>query len=314
MYFYFSADYPAVIKLNNIYFGKIYDTVKSCKIDLNENTFIEIYPLTDSELMTCFILNKSFIDNPPKNISVTDMHGGYLIKARQTFFVGKFNVLSQAKFKNLNITVFFENGIKISLETPNDFFADNIDLNVCDCEIKQFKLNQNNFVAVVFYNNPTLLVVYSVDNHIQKVFSETINEYDISDYSFSTTINHLDIAKHTVKSTWNYDNGSLKVASREITRNERYSVNALTEKILPFAFLEEFLVGGDINEFLSESMLKNADKLNGYLGDFIGIMPPPNFRNIDEIGLVYKMSENVYDVKYVAFEIVDKKITNIIFN
>ena len=88
---------------------------------------------------------------------------------------------------------------------------------------------------------------------------------------------------------------------------------SLDEKILPYAFLEEYLVGGNYTQFLSDTMLQNANKLSYYLGDFVGVMPPPIFRNYDEIGLVKKIKDNVYKIDYVKVMVQNKKIDNISF-
>ena len=43
MYYYFTSDYPAVLKLNGLYLGSIKDTVKS--LSANQPPFIEVCPL-----------------------------------------------------------------------------------------------------------------------------------------------------------------------------------------------------------------------------------------------------------------------------
>ena len=58
-------------------------------------------------------------------------------------------------------------------------------------------------------------------------------------------------------------------------------------------------------------MKEHADKLKGFLGDFIGVMPPPKFRNPDEIGLIYKISDDRFKVTYITAELNGEKITNI---
>ena len=84
-----------------------------------------------------------------------------------------------------------------------------------------------------------------------------------------------------------------------------------SEKLLPYVFVEEYVVGGNFLDLLTENMQKNADKLPSYLGQVLGVMPPPPFRQYNEIGLVYKKTDNLYYVDYLTVEIVNGKIDNI---
>ena len=47
------------------------------------------------------------------------------------------------------------------------------------------------------------------------------------------------------------------------------------------------------------------------MGDFIGVMPPPVFREENEVGFVYRTGERTYSAEYFVFEVSDKKITNL---
>jgi hypothetical protein len=80
---------------------------------------------------------------------------------------------------------------------------------------------------------------------------------------------------------------------------------------VPYAFTEELTVGLLGKEFLDDDIKENADKLHEFFGDFIGVMPPPTFRNSDEVGLIYNDGKNKYKVKYYLFDMKNGKICNI---
>ena len=86
----------------------------------------------------------------------------------------------------------------------------------------------------------------------------------------------------------------------------------LPDLLIPYLFLEDFSAGEDFSEYLSDDINKNADKLGGFFGNFLGVFPPPLFRNQDEVGLIYKIKENLFETKYFTFHLDDKKISNII--
>lgn len=309
MYFYFSCEYPAALKLNGIYYGIISDTVKACNIDLSAPTLAEVCSLIPDERGINFIIDDNF-DGILEGCSVTDLKGGYLIKFNRNHRGGEFKVMAQEKFPDLCATVFNDNGLKISLETPKDFFADNLSVFCETAEIRRFTVNGTDFCVSIIRAEKTVLFVYSLTDKISKVFERQVDEYSF-DNGFYTTENFCDIAKHRVTCCWNFDNGAFCEKERNIQRSENFSADNLPEKLLPFAFLEELLIGGDISAYLCDGIKENADKLGGYLGNFIGIMPPPIFRSIDEVGLIYKYKDNRYRVDYVTFEFSNGKISNI---
>ena len=85
----------------------------------------------------------------------------------------------------------------------------------------------------------------------------------------------------------------------------------INEKLVPYAMLEELLVGGNVKPYLTGTVLENCDKLPSFFGDFIGVMPPPFFRNSQEVGLIYKNATNKYTVEYFTFEYTEKKLSGI---
>ena len=79
MYCYFCSDFPAIIKIDGIYYGSIYNCVKTINLD-NCTPFIEVCSLDHNEKSTYILLDEKFISNPPENVTLTDLQGGYFIK------------------------------------------------------------------------------------------------------------------------------------------------------------------------------------------------------------------------------------------
>ncbi|MBQ8197755.1 MAG: hypothetical protein IJX16_03265 [Clostridia bacterium] len=308
MFYYFSAEYPCAIKVNGVYLGLIGLSVKN--ISSNQSSdFIEICPLNCAEPTINFLLDENFLNFPPPYVSITDLKGGYLIKFTKSYTGGDFKVIGQEKYNDLLVTVFNENGIKISLETQTDFLAEPIPT---DCDTAHFyrpEFNKN-LVAVSFSGNKTLLAVYDIQNKIKKVFFGLVDEFSFED-GFSTTENYLDIAKHRLTIKWKYEDCELKEEKRTLTRTENFNATELPKQVLPYAFLEEFMLKGEFDPYLCGAVLDNADSLSGFLGEYIGVMPPPSFRSPNEIGLIYHKKENCYLVDYFTFELTDGKISGI---
>lgn len=309
MYYYFSSEFPVAIKLNGIYYGILSDAVKHLRVDTGA-PFVELCPLTDQQSGVNFLLNDEFLSCPPPAVTVTDMKGGYMIKLYSTYAKSEFAIVNQKKFNDAVITVFTENGIKLSIETPTDFYAETIKLKCENANVERFSLSGANFVAVSFISEKQTLCVYRIDGKVQKLFCRVVDEFSLNN-GFSTTEVYADIAKHKCVSSWTFDGKSLVSNRLEITYSDDFNVDDLHEKLIPYAFLECFLVGADIDCYLAENVIKEKQHLKDYFGDFIGIMPPPRFRNANEVGLVFRLKDNLYKIEYFTFELENRKIFNV---
>jgi len=310
MYYYFCADFPAIIKINGIYYGTIYQTVKFINAESDKSPFIEVCSLLSSERNVNVLLDSHFFHTPPENVVITDLDGGYMIKFKKCFIFEQFNVLCQQKLPNAVVTVFTENGLKLSIESPNDFYAQTIKYNAGNVSVDNVTIDGQELIAVSLTDSNTLLLIFDIRDKIIKIFEREVSSYNFEN-GFSTTENLLDIAKHTVISSWEYQNGTLTEKNKRVNCSNDFDKDKLNEKILPYAFLEEFLCGGNIDDYLSDNVKENKLSLKDYLGDFIGIMPPPSFKKYDYIGLIYSKHQNVYFVKYFRFELSNRKICNL---
>lgn len=308
MVYYFSAEYPCAIKVNGVYLGLIGQTVKNISSNASLD-FVEICPINCQEPAINFLLNKDFLSNPPRYVSVTDLKGGYLIKFTKSYSYGEFKVIAQEKYNDILVTVFNEKGIKISLETQTDFFAEFVPTDCSNVSFYRPPFNQD-LVAIAFHDKKTILSIYSVKDKIQKVFFGLVDDFSFEN-GFTTTEKYIDVAKHTLVTNWDYKDNKMKEEKRILTHSENFDFTALAEQLLPYAFLEEFMLKGEYKQYLSQTILDNEDKLIGFFGDYIGVMPPPSFRDQAEIGLIYNKKENCYTVEYFIFDLSDRKISAI---
>ena len=250
------------------------------------------------------MLEQSFLVKPPTGAIVVDLDGGYLIKFIKLEKSSAFSILEQKKFPSAVVTVFKENGLKLSIETSKDFYAEMF------YACYHFCLSGINFIGVLLEQDKKIINCYSIDNKIEKVFSRQIDQLSFEN-GFSTTEKFLDIAKHKLNCCWEFKDGKFIEVSRQIERKEDFDINNIPKHLIAYCFLEEFIFSNEVEDFLCQNLKENIKLLKNYLGDFIGIMPPPDFRDYEEIGLIYPDGENKYKVKYFKFEIKDKKIFNV---
>lgn len=309
MYYYFSSNQKIALKFNGVYYGVSFpNSAKGLNVE-SDSVFVEIFPVDGNGEPVNFLLNESFLSCPPQTVSVTDLRGGYLINVCPKQKPNPFKIIKQGKFSGCNVTLFCDNGLKFSIETQNDFFAEGLDFYSETADIDFFYLEGEPFIYI-FFNDLKTFYVYRLNSTVQCVLSKKVSDFSVKNGLFTTETLH-DMAKHVIKTEWIYKEGTLHEKEKLISCSDNFDKNGLSEKLIPFAFTEEYVINGDYTFYLSQNMQKNADKLHSYLGHAIGVMPPPPFRNVNEIGLIYKKEKNLYYVDYLSSTIVNKKIDNI---
>lgn len=309
MYLYIFCAFPAVIKFHGVIFGTVNNSVKFCNLD-EPYPLTEICPLMGGENFN-FYLNGEFLSAPPKNVTVTDLKGGYFLRFSKAEYGSDFRILEQSKFNDASITAFYENGYKISLETQTGFFAETLAFSPVSVQFRRGEgINSGLIFALFDCENKKILNVYSM-REPSLLLSKQVDEFNTTLSGFTVKENVKDLAKHSILFNYALDGDKIKEVSRVVSSDENFKREKLPERLIPYAFCEEFLCGGDYTYYLSENVQENADKLQSYLGEFLGVMPPPIFRKYDEIGLIYKTAEQKYSVEYFTFELANGKITNI---
>ncbi len=309
MYYYFSANSPTALKLNGAYFGVLGDDKKQVNV-LSPNALIELCPLSQSCPPTSFILNDEFLASPPQDVKVVDLKGGYYIYYERAFFKQNYGVITQKRLSLSVVTVFYDGGLKLSIETKNDFFTglipDGLEFN----EIIELA-HANAIIITTTCGAYKRILVFSISKEIKQIFDYTADAFEIKD-TIKAIEKKRDILKHEILSEWQIEGDNVTLINKNISAGDKKE--KLAKNIIPYAFLEEFLVGGDYAYYMCDSMKANAQKLKGYLGEFLGVMPPPHFIPFDQIGLIRKISDRLYRVDYLTVTLDNDKITNIKLN
>jgi hypothetical protein len=310
MFFYFYSSSPAIIKINGIYKGKIDNCFKPFYLDLSNPPFVEICFFSIKCAPLVFMLDSAFLSCPPPSVVITDLKGGYAINIYNEDNSLPFAIINQQKFSYAVATVFMDNGLKLSIETPTDFFAKTFSFSCENAQILPFNLNDKQFLAINFIAEENILCCYLIENKIIEVYSKKGVEFCL-DNGFTTTEKFYDIAKHKITCSWQFICEKFVATDTKIETDKDFCLENLSSHVLPYAFLEEFMVNKKAYELLSDTVKEKAEFLNEYLGEYIGVFPPPDFRKFDEIGLLYKNGQNKYRAEYFTFELQNREICNI---
>lgn len=306
MYYYFSSINTCYVKLNGVFFGKLSPTAKPINVEL-ANPVIEILPIDGLGTNLNFALNEDFLLSPPDFAVVTDLKGGYLIKILNYEIKSGFNLICQQKTNSCLLTAYNDFGTKLSFESKNGFNIVNINCVFFDVKISTIQSNGENYFAVDFIGNKHSFYVFSSDG-TQLLFKEA--DFINVNSTIYLEIEHNDVLKHVEKTEYKIENGNVVEISRILKTKKEYSPFLFNEKIIPYIFLENLLVGDAVIPFISEELTSSDKTVKDYFNGVLGVFPPPSFRNSNEVGLLFLKDKNLYEVKYATFEMQDKKITN----
>lgn len=308
MFFSFNSNDFYAVKLNGNYIGKISNgqTISTDK----DGALFELCPLREGRATITSFLDKDFLLCEDKPFFSVELKGGYLIHAPEIATEKPFRLLDQARAHNFSASAFFDKDLKFSVENHDGFFADAFSIECSDAKLHPFSLNGTNLLALEIIAKKPRLAVYRLDGKIERVGFFTVDEFSFDD-GFSIRERFSDIAKHEIITSFSFDN-TLREKKREISYNFNLNKRKLHPRILPFAFFEELLVGGAIDDFATENITSSREKLAEFLGKFIGVFPTPEFRPSDDIGLIYKKNKTTYEVVYYHTTLKDGKIDNVV--
>ena len=160
MFFFLSYDKPFAVKADGVRKeGRV------LSLSPEKSPLLELCPLDGSYPVYC-LLCEDFFARPPENVIAADLGGAWFLRFRTPPNAG-FQVLAQKNFGDAIVTLYRENGLKLSLETREDFFAEAIPLTADGAEIAKEK----DLVAVHFKAKESFLAVYGVSPKISRVFS-----------------------------------------------------------------------------------------------------------------------------------------------
>ncbi len=314
MIYYFLSNVPAAVKIGGIFKGLA--LTEPLKLDLSfPSPFIEVCPEKNGYGAPLgFIAGPEFLSDPPERVTVTDLKGGYAVCFDFTRTEKDFKSIAVYRTSFAIVNVFSQSGYFISIETQFDFFTEELPLTT---ESAEFFVSRDKTTLVVgLTGDKKAVIAYDISEKVKKTFCEEVSDFTLGEETL-TSLNREDVAKHSVVIKYSPARGTLSVINKEVGKDKNFSPARLITQVIPYAFLEEFLVGGDFKNYLAGGVYDNANKLKPYLGDFIGVLPPPRFitdgrpENENIAGLIYKKTERTYYAEYFCFTVRGGKILNL---
>ncbi len=297
MYLYFLSAIPCALKLNGEFLGVIGENYSILPY---KNGLFEFIPLLRGYAPSCFILRKEQPDNN-ENARIIDLYGGFLI-------IPKFSERAASDFKELffktidfpnfsvELRVYVENGIKISVRRGKDKTVKSIPFVPKTLNLEKAFLNERAYLVAFLSDKKTAVFGFEIsENGIKTVLKRECDGFEAKNDKVFLTESISDVLRHTVTSTWSF-NGGVSLEKIDVYRGkEPYE---LPEMLLPYAFFEELRLGKNVSDFLTPRLRPRADDLKTFIGDFSAVLPPPHFKNDNDVLLLYGNRAEYANLRY----------------
>ncbi len=296
MKIYFCSSIPAVLTLNELYFGVTDTFERFIDVSLKENIFVRFTP--QNALPVSFFLTEDIRFTAPKGVEVYLLRDGIALYARD-FPPSDFSLrpLAQIRENNLLATLFFQGDLQLSLTTEKTAFVATLPPRFSTATLSY----HNGFV---FVETETSLAVYN--GRAECVFMEDILSFTKRDNGFTAILRLCDSLNRTAECSYIL-NGDTCIRETFILRQAFFCEQDKLE-LIPFAFFESVLIGANFETFLSDELLAEKDKIVRFLGDFSAVIltEDPN-----TCGLLKRCGKRIFEACYYTVTLKDYKILDI---
>lgn len=281
MRFYFLSKEQCAVKIDGVFMG-IIDGNLSYTNHCGHNLLIEFYPADKNYAPSALYLSKPESGFFKSALSIP-AEDGYLIFP--LFTVGKSNRMRdifQKSFQDrrIGVSLIADPYYKIVVATENDYFFTEpkyySEGAKIDCKFS------GDLLFLQIGGKHAYLYVFSVTHKVKPLYSEEIASVEYSD---CVTVTKKPVGATGCKIIEKYSVNDFSLLEKKFERTR--SVYALPKELIPCAFLEELLRGGDFSEYLSRALKPDNGLIARFFGDFMFFMPYV-FAGEIRAALVYK--------------------------
>lgn len=307
----FSAAIPCALRLGGAPAGMCGEAEKFADLPEDEEVLVEFLP-TDGDYFPLGFLWNARRAAAPRGVEYCLYGCGADVRAaRFTPRSRTLRVLAQARAAGMLLTAFDCGGPHLCADGAR-FAA--YDLPGEPIGLGEERIGGERFARALCRGGRTdRLLLLAPDG--EAAFDGDADEYECG-AALRVRARLFDLCGHTLARTFRAQGGKLVETERELTVREEFSPENADERRLPFALFETIAAGGDPTPYLAPSLTGQAEKLRGYLGDFCAVRPPKEifYRVCGEInaaGLVYRRTDNVFDMRFFLADTEGNKVVNV---
>jgi len=298
MKIYFLSSRPCALTLNGAYFGLTNTFEKFAEVSPKDNLLAEFLPENASPIR--FFINETLRFSPPDGCEVYLLKDGVAVFAKD-FPPNHFSLppFLQRKFPACLATLFQQGRVQLSVERDGEIFITTLPPSFSPVELYE----AGEYLLV---DGKTEIAVYNA--RAELVLHEQVLSYELVGETLKATLPLSDRLRRTAECEWELTGDEIRQIRFSLRQEGEREQASLRDELIPYAFLESVLIGADFSEFLSDELQEKSSFLREFLGEFLNVIltADPN-----ELGLIRKKSERLFEVCYVKCKVENGKITDV---
>ena len=276
MILYILCSTPCAIKCDGKYLGCVGDDYGILETD---ECYLEFIPLDNSYLQTGLLIRGKPVRRG--DVAVYDLDGGYLVAPSfSRKLVTDYRLIGKAAIPfsrgKVIAALESENGIKLSVYTEKSFARENLPIPADSVKFDRVAGGGKEYLIAYVTGRRTAVFGFEISDDVVLRFKNACDSYSFVNGNLALTELKGDVMLHTVTSVWRFGNTVDCVKFDIKARRAAYS---LPEKLIPIAFFEQILIGGDPSDFLSPRLKARAAEAADFIGEFSAVLPPPHFKS-----------------------------------
>ncbi len=314
MRIHFSSKKECYLRLGGVLMGSCGKVEKFIEIEQDCELLVEFLPADGNILPLSFVINKQFFESPPDCCNVFYYGiGADIVACNFQSRTTNLQVLKQLRVGNLLATFVQQQNMQLLLENNQKFESISVPF-IEQYALEQITLNTTSLLLFRYEKDGQKKLLF-FNQSCQLLLESFYTDYTITD-RLQLSLQYNDLAHHTLQQTYLLEENKLLLKEQTLHQQENFSISALHIKLLPFAFFQSILIGGNFSAYLSPNLQDKQELLKEYLGNFIEVQIPKDIfyhhhGEINAVALVYQKSKSLFEIKFFVTQIEDGKICNI---
>lgn len=294
MKIYFLSATPCALFINDLYFGVTDKFERHAEITLSDGVYLRFCP--ENAQPNGFFLTENIRFQPPAGVRV------YLLKNAIALYCETFppndhtlKIFSQQKIENTLATLFSQGELYLSLQTEKQSFIATLPPSFTGAKLTSHE-------NLLFVETENMLAIYT--KTAEKLFEEKILSYRVEKDTLYVRLPLFDSLSRIADCTYLLSETRCAKQSIEI----QSPADAPPFDNVAYMFFESLLIGANYEDFLSDELVQEKEKLRLFLGDYEGVFLT---EERDVCGLIVKKGERLYEARYYKIKTEKGKITEI---
>lgn len=296
MKIYFLSAIPCALRVNGLFFGTVNTFERFADCSLKDNLFIEFLPENFAPIR--FFLTENIRFSAPEGCEVYLLRDGIALYARDFLYPDtRLQILSQIKKENLLITFFRQGKTQLCAEWNTGFFTSEFPEFLFPCQAELLD-------GILLLRGENGVAVYDEEGKI--LLCEKTVSHSFEGNILQARLPLSDRLGRFADCQWRLEKGGC--IREKFTLLQSAEKEIPTGELIPYAFFESVLFGGDYTQFLSEELTQKADGIPSFLGEYESVVLT---ERPTECALIRRKGERIFEASYFTVELQNKRICDI---